>query len=848
MWCQLLLCAIFSFSLFSNPIGLETVKGDASLLGEKGNLHVHVSEGAVLQWKDFSINADECTQFFQPGETSWVLNHVKGNASSNTLGKLLANGQVVLFNPNGILFGSNAIVDVGGIIASTLNEGSIVNKGIIHARSGDVILLGKNVENSGTIEIAKNGFVSGEDNPYALAINFIRPKEATTIEEVNGRILLISEEKTVVSEEGKLVGKEIALLSIGKTAFEGYASVGNGYIEISGKKGFKHSGLIDRCGGHLILDPEADITISTTVPYNYSFELEAPTADISNISITSLISEIEKGPVTITTTYQGDGGGSGSIHIKDTIAHSYSSPYPLIFNCTGSGRINIEGELTNLGSGAISLNSKRVSVSGILDAKKIETEGFLTCKGGLYGQTVKINSMTGGHICGKVIADGGPLTWTGGGTLTLNGGEVGNSGKEALSIQGLENIILEKNARLFTLTSNLSITDLTGALSVEDSSIYSCGPLTISGSQGALHISHGSVESGTSLHINLGRYLQGHDCCLKASQPLSVSLGSDLVLTGDSLVTSTSGITLSNRGSLLMEGSSKIKGPGLSLIVGESTSLYNASKINSDEGSLSLTSGKNLSIEGRDASISGGQVFIHVGGEAFLENHGEIASLQGPLSLTTRKGFSLFESSSIRAEGGNLDLFVTQGNLNLYGNSFLKSTTHGSHIIIGKSLLMENFSSILSLGEKGTTIVVDHLGTGGGIATSLNSLITTGNSPLKIFTADHRYNSIRGTLNGHHYIEEMPLYLITNQDHWGISYPSAFCANPFTVFHKDDGLIQTMSGPMNQKNYTRTIVEYIGPFTAELFRDLHPYDQYIKDSITFTNNDDPYFIRRRSEK
>ncbi len=846
---KLLLFILFTLNLFSNPTSLDVVKGSAYLSSSgKGVLHIHASDGAILHWKDFSINPGELTRFIQPSEMAWVLNRVTGKLPSEILGELHANGQIALLNPDGILFGNGAVVDVGGIIASTLNEGIIVNKGVIRARNGDVILMGREVTSSGKIETVGMRLAAAEDNPYELAINFVRPKDEIEIKEINGRIILTSDEKTLVSEGGELFAKGIALLSNGVTAFQGYADVNDGYIEISGKKGFHHTGKIDRNGGHLIFDPEADVTISTVAPYNYSFEKGQPTADLSNIFIGNLIEEIEKGPVTITTSYQGEGGATGSIHIKDDVAHTYTSSYPLIFNCSGTGGIKVDGSLTNHGSGTVSLNSKEITISGQLDAKKIAVNGLLNCSGGLYGHTLNIQSEGGGVVSGTVAADGGPLTWIGGGNLTLSGGEMGSTGASFMTLQGLENIFLEKEARLFTLFSKLSVTDLSGVLAVEDSSLFSSGPLNISGKEGALYLSGAMVQSNSSLDITLGRFFHGHNSSISSQQPITLSLGSDLILSGNSLLTSLKGIFTNAKGNLILSDQALIKGPALSLISGESIFLKDRSKTDGEGGALSITSGGNLFLDGSETSMTAGQIAIHTGEKVSLENHGQIASHQGTVTLFAGKGLHLFGNGSITATGGDLELFVSQGNLTLFGNSTLSSTTHGSNIFIGKSLIMENFSHILSVGEKGTTIVVDQLGVGGGIVMGVNSMITTGSSPLRIFTASRDFNSIHGTFNGRHYIEEMPLYLTTSQDQWGMTYPDPFFAHPFTVFHKENGLIQTSIGPIRQKTFIRQIVNFIGPFTAELFRDLHPYDEYTSESINFTDNENPYFIRRRSAK
>jgi large exoprotein involved in heme utilization and adhesion len=86
------------------------------------------------------------------------------------LGALQSNGRVFLINPSGILFGAGSQVDVGGLVASTLNlsnadflagrlrftevpgAGSVVNQGSITTPTGgQVYLIAPNVQNSGII-------------------------------------------------------------------------------------------------------------------------------------------------------------------------------------------------------------------------------------------------------------------------------------------------------------------------------------------------------------------------------------------------------------------------------------------------------------------------------------------------------------------------------------------------------------------------------------------------------------------------------------------------------------------------------------------------------------------------
>ncbi|KRC11936.1 hypothetical protein ASE11_00140 [Hydrogenophaga sp. Root209] len=123
----------------------------------------------AIDWQSFNVGAGEAVRFVQPSAQSVALNRVLGTEPSHILGRLSANGQVFLLNPNGVLFGTSARVDVGGLVASTLalpNEdfaagrlqlrgtstGSVSNAGqITAAEGGYVVLTAPQVHNSGSI-------------------------------------------------------------------------------------------------------------------------------------------------------------------------------------------------------------------------------------------------------------------------------------------------------------------------------------------------------------------------------------------------------------------------------------------------------------------------------------------------------------------------------------------------------------------------------------------------------------------------------------------------------------------------------------------------------------------------
>ncbi|WP_369979719.1 GLUG motif-containing protein [Xanthomonas bundabergensis] len=132
---------------------------------------------AVLNWNSFNVGKDASVVFVQPSSSAVALNLIDAaHGASSIDGSLRANGNVFLINSAGILFGSNAKVNVGGLVASSLGlaedddnayvlargdhaAASVVNRGSIAASGGgSVNLVGNHVANSGAIA-AENGAI-----------------------------------------------------------------------------------------------------------------------------------------------------------------------------------------------------------------------------------------------------------------------------------------------------------------------------------------------------------------------------------------------------------------------------------------------------------------------------------------------------------------------------------------------------------------------------------------------------------------------------------------------------------------------------------------------------------------
>jgi filamentous hemagglutinin family protein len=171
-----------------------TVTGGAATISQSGSrLDVNQSTNrTVLDWRSFDIGENAHVNFNQPNSGSIAVNRINQSTNPTQInGQLTANGHVWVLNPNGVMFGASARVDVSGLVASTANinvdrfmagdtrldllgagGGSVVNEGQITVREGGLAaFVAPHVRNNGTIraKVGKVAMAAGETFTLDLA-------------------------------------------------------------------------------------------------------------------------------------------------------------------------------------------------------------------------------------------------------------------------------------------------------------------------------------------------------------------------------------------------------------------------------------------------------------------------------------------------------------------------------------------------------------------------------------------------------------------------------------------------------------------------------------------------------
>ncbi|ECD6033973.1 filamentous hemagglutinin N-terminal domain-containing protein, partial [Salmonella enterica] len=228
------------------PTGGQIVAGQGSISTSGNQMTVNQNtHGMVTNWNSFDIGAGHTVQFVQPGSSAVALNRVTGGHESQILGTLKANGQVMLINPAGVMFGQGAKVNTAGLVASTRN---ISNEDFMAGRytfSGGG-MPGAQVVNQGSLTTTKGGYI-------VLAADRVR--NSGTIMTPSGKTVLAAADRVTL----QLDGTGLASVSVN-------GSVVNALVE--------NRGLISATDGRVYLTARGkDMLLNTVV--NNSGTVEA---------------------------------------------------------------------------------------------------------------------------------------------------------------------------------------------------------------------------------------------------------------------------------------------------------------------------------------------------------------------------------------------------------------------------------------------------------------------------------------------------------------------------------------------------------------------------------------------
>lgn len=371
-----------------SPTGGVVANGAANIVQNGNNTTItQTSSNVVINWQSFSIGADQSVQFLQPGSSSVALNRVLGADPSLILGSLTSNGTVFLLNPNGILFGANSSVSVGGLVATTMNindadfmsgnyaftgagNGSVVNRGNITARDGGyVALMGRTVNNEGvisarlgnvvlagaeavTLDVAGDGLLNvsvsqGAVNALVQNGGMIRADGGRVLmtAQAAGDLLNTSVNNTGVIQAQTIENRNGTILLLGDM-HTGSVNV-SGVIDASAPNG-GNGGFIETSAAHVNIN--SDVLITTAAANGNTGQWLIDPLDFTigsvagdNISGATLSAQLVTNNITINTA--GPGGENGDIFVNDAVSWTASGA-PTTLNLIADGSVEINAAMT----------------------------------------------------------------------------------------------------------------------------------------------------------------------------------------------------------------------------------------------------------------------------------------------------------------------------------------------------------------------------------------------------------------------------------------------------------------------------------------------------------------------
>ncbi len=532
------------------PTGGAVVSGSGTAtIGKSGTTETitQTTSKAIINWSTFSIGSGDSVVFAQPGTSSITLNRVNGSGGPSQInGNLTANGQVWLVNPNSVIFGAGASVNVGALIATTAdmtdtdfesgnyqfsipssNLAAVVeNNGTIKAANGgSVVLAAASVTNNGLVEADFGVVQLAAVKTYAVDFNgdgllsfqVTAPLDTAPTKgsggPIDGALITNTGTGTLMAQGGKVLLTSRATSSV----LDNVINM-NGKIEANSVTQGGDGSIV--FGGTVAIDAGANGTANVTGTIDASGSGAGTTGGM--VAVAGQTVTLDHGAL---IDVQGPAGG-GTVLFGGTTAGAAPLPVsapdtttPTAMTATVKTGATIEADATTAGNGGTIAvwSTHSTTVNGTLS-----TAGAGSGSGGAIalgaadpaGSTPALNLGSA-----KIDAPGGTVTLTSAGTINQGKGAI-IAGLLTGSSVGGTNLASVKNA----VTVFGPFTNTVGGTLLFTNSLA----LTTSGaitSAGFLQLSAGAGS------VSLGGMLSGQGIEITSTKGTGLSAGTDVANT-----------------------------------------------------------------------------------------------------------------------------------------------------------------------------------------------------------------------------------------------------------------------------------------------------------------------------
>ena len=405
----------------ARPAGGQVVAGSATIGQSTAQTTVvQSSQRAAIDWRSFDVGSNHTVQFNQPGASAVTLNRVTGPDPSQIAGQIIANGNIIITNPSGVMFHQGAQVNANGLIASAPG---ITNRNFMGGRMvfDQAPHPNASVTNAGTITVKQAGLA---------ALVAPRVVNSGTINARLGRAVLAGAENFSVD----LYGDGLVALDVTKAVRQ--VPVGPDGKPVTAL--VTNTGTVIANGGTVQLTAKAvDGIVQTLVEAGGTIQADTVGSQPGRVVIAGV-----GGSVRIAGSVLAEGGpgsAGGTIKIKASDAVTIAPAAKVSANGhAGGGMVALGTSLKRARAGAIAATTganspatpKNTSRQVVVEAEATVSADAL---GAGTGGTVATLSTRSTVIAGTVSAKGGPRGGNGGVIETSSAGDLSLTGEVRLS-------------------------------------------------------------------------------------------------------------------------------------------------------------------------------------------------------------------------------------------------------------------------------------------------------------------------------------------------------------------------------------------------------------------------------